>query len=75
MVNPEVVGSIPTKTQKIENPIENPNLRGFELHRPSSKGTTLLLQVIKAIIIHSFEYFILVTGTFFYISTFEGGDW
>ena len=71
MVNPEVVGSIPTKTQKIENP----NLRGFELHRPSSKGTTLLLQVIKAIIIHSFEYFILVTGTFFYVSTFEGGDW
>ena len=26
------------------------NLHGFELHRPSSKGTKLLLQVIKAII-------------------------
>jgi len=30
--------------------IENSNLHGFELHRPSSKGTKLLLQVIKAII-------------------------
>jgi len=30
--------------------IENPNLHGFELRRPSSKGTKLLLQVIKAII-------------------------
>ena len=29
---------------------ENSNLHGFELHRPSSKGTKLLLQVIKAII-------------------------
>ena len=28
---------------------ENSNLHGFELHRPSSKGTKLLLQVIKAI--------------------------
>jgi len=26
----------------------NPNLRGFDLHRPSSKGTKLPLQVIKA---------------------------
>jgi len=26
------------------------NLRGFQLHRPSSKGTKLLLQVIKAVI-------------------------
>jgi len=34
------------KTQKIENS----NLHGFELHRPSGKGTQLLLQVIKAII-------------------------
>jgi len=31
---------------------EYPNLHGFELHRPSSMGTKLLLQVIKAIIIH-----------------------
>ena len=38
--------SIPAKTPKTENS----NLHGFELHRPSSKGTTLLLQVIKAII-------------------------
>jgi len=27
---------------------ENSNLHGFELHRPSSKGTQLLFQVIKA---------------------------
>ena len=31
---------------------ENSNLHGFEVHRPSSKGTKLLLQVIKAIITH-----------------------
>jgi len=29
---------------------DNSSLHGFELHRPSSKGTKLLLQVIKAII-------------------------
>ena len=45
-VNPEVVGSIPAKTQKTDKS----NLHGFEVHRPSSKGTKLLLQVIKAII-------------------------
>ena len=45
-VHPEVVGSIPAKTPKIENL----NLHGFEIHRPSSKGTELLLQVPKAII-------------------------
>ena len=45
-VNSEVFGSIPAKTQKIEDS----NLHGFELHRPSSKVTKLLLQVIKAII-------------------------
>ena len=44
--NPKVVGSIPAKTQKTENS----SLHGFELHRPSSKGTKLLLQVLKAII-------------------------
>jgi len=38
--------SLPAKTQKTENS----NLHGFEVHRPSSKGTKLLLQVIKAII-------------------------
>jgi len=29
---------------------ENSNLHGFQLHRPPSKGTKLLFQVIKAII-------------------------
>jgi len=43
-VNPEVVGSIPAKTQKTENS----NLHGFEVHRPSNKGTKLLFQSIKA---------------------------
>jgi len=32
---------------------ENSNSQGFELHRPSIKGTKLLLKVIKAIIITS----------------------
>jgi len=45
-VNSEVVGSIPAKAQKPENS----KLHGLELHRPSSKNTKLLLQVIKAII-------------------------
>ena len=45
-VNPEVVGSFPAKTEKTENS----NLHGFEVHRPSSKGTKLLLQVIKGYI-------------------------
>jgi len=36
------------KNSKKKN--ENSNLHGFEVHRPSSKGTKLLLQVIKAII-------------------------
>jgi len=33
---------------------ENSKLHGFEVHRPSSKGTTLLLQIIKAIINHNY---------------------
>ena len=33
---------------------ENSNLHVFEVHRPSNKGTKLLLQVIKAIINQSF---------------------
>ena len=45
-VNPEVVGSIPAKTQKTRKL----NLHGFALHRPSSKGTKLPFQVIKTII-------------------------
>ena len=44
--DPEVVGSISAKTQKIENS----NIHGFELLRLSSKGTKLLLQEIKEII-------------------------
>ena len=49
------VGShtLPAKTQKIENS----NLHGFELHRHSSKGTKLLLQVIKAIMNQSAPIF------------------
>jgi len=35
--------------QKPQKP-QNSNLHGFELHRPSSKGTKMLFQVIKAII-------------------------
>ena len=37
------------------NGTENSNLHGFEVHRPSSKGTKLVLQVIKAIIINCTE--------------------
>ena len=40
--------------QKIKK-TENPNLHAFEVHRPSNKGTKLLLQVIKAII-HQFSF-------------------
>jgi len=45
-VNPWIVGStmIPPK-------IENSNLYGFELHRPSIKSTAVLFEVIKVIII------------------------
>jgi len=44
-VNPQVVGSMPYKTRELW-------FHGFELHRPSNKGTTkLLLKVIQAIII------------------------
>jgi len=34
----------------VKKKTENSNLHGFEVHRPSSKGNKLLLQVIKAII-------------------------
>ena len=47
-VNPEVVGSIPAKPPHDKNS-EDSNLYGFELHRPSSKSTQLLFQVVKAI--------------------------
>ena len=45
--------SIPRSSVRFQqNPqkTENSNLHGFELHRPSSKGTKLLVQVIQAII-------------------------
>ena len=45
-VNLEVVDSNPAQTQKSEDS----NLHGFELHRPSSKGTKLLFKDMKAII-------------------------
>ena len=44
--NPEVVGSIWAQIQKTENSYPH----GFNLHRPSSKGTKLLFQVINPII-------------------------
>ena len=34
---------------------DNSNLHGFEVHRPSSTGTKLLIQVIKAIINRAVE--------------------
>jgi len=46
-VNPKVVGSILPKPKNL-------NLCGFELHRPSIKGTKLLFQIMKAIIIIMF---------------------
>ena len=36
--------------QKLKKKTENSNLYGFEIYRPSNKGTKLLLQVTKAII-------------------------
>ena len=41
--------------QKLTKP-ENSNLHGFELHRPSSKSSKLLLQVINAIINQSLKH-------------------
>jgi len=67
-VNPEVIGSIPAKTQKTENP----NLHEFELNRHSSKGTKLLLQVITAIIIlciyvYIYLYIYIYIRTYIYV--------
>ena len=42
----DIIIVFPAKTQKTDNS----NLHGFELHRPSSKGTKLLIRVVKAII-------------------------
>ena len=45
---------------------ENSNLHGFELHRPSSKGTKLLFQVMKAKIktntVHNLSILFKISG-------------
>ena len=43
--------SIPRSSVRFRLKPDNSNSHGFELHRPSNKGTKLLLKVIKAIII------------------------
>ena len=43
--------SIPRSSVRFRLKPDNSNSHGFELHRPSNKGTKLLLKVIKAITI------------------------
>ena len=43
--------SIPRSSVRFRLKLDNSNSHEFELHRPSNKGTKLLLKVIKAIII------------------------
>jgi len=43
--------SIPRSSVRFRQNPDNSNSHEFELHRPSNKGTKLLLKVIKAIII------------------------
>ena len=43
--------SIPRSSVRFRSKPDNSNSNEFELHRPSNKGTKLLLKVIKAIII------------------------
>ena len=43
--------SIPRSSVRFRQKSDNSNSHEFELHRPSNKGTKLLLKVIKAIII------------------------
>ena len=43
--------SIPRSSVRFRLKPDTPNSHEFELHRPSNKGTKLLLKVIKAIII------------------------
>ena len=43
--------SIPRSSVRFRINPDNSNSHGFELHRPSNKGTKLLLKVIKAIIV------------------------
>ena len=50
----------PEKTKKTENS----NLHGFELHRPSSKGTKWLIQILQAIINQRKKNVLLVTCSF-----------
>ena len=62
-----VVGSNPTKTEKS-------NLHGFGLHRPSIKGTKLLVKVTKTIMIINgltFENGYLTRNSFFVDDTPE----
>ena len=47
--------SIPRSSVRFRLKPDNSNSHEFELHRPSNKGTKLLLKVIKAIIIISPE--------------------
>ena len=49
-------------TRCLQKP-ENSNLHGFKLHRPSSKGTNLLHQVIKAMINQSIIFEVRNTQT------------
>jgi len=69
-VNPKVVGLILAKTQKTENS----NLDGFELHRPSSKGTELLFQVIKTINDMGGRFVEAVKNARWSVSPQEAGD-
>ena len=48
--------SIPRSSVRFRLKPENSNSHEFELHRPSNKGTKLLLKVIKAIIIIIYVY-------------------
>ena len=47
--------SIPRSSVRFRLKPDNSNSHEFELHRPSNKGTKLLLKVIKAIIIIMLE--------------------
>ena len=49
--------SIPRSSVRFRLKPDNSNAHEFELHRPSNKGTKLLLKVIKAIIIINSFFF------------------
>ena len=52
--------SIPRSSVRFRLNPDNSNSHEFELHRPSNKGTKLLLKVIKAIIIIQIHTYIFV---------------